>query len=151
MFFSKIRKIMYNPVNTQFYYIKVGFKGGRSGGPNYIGVVWLWGLFSNAALFVVLVLCVFRSCLKLWPCLWEKREPVTLVFGMCIVDQWLFSLPLGVIDRLCSVIVDSWKFSILILTFRWISCIQNHFWRLPISYVLLLFAGFVCCHCNSYF
>ena len=27
MFWAEIRKIMYTPVNPQFYYIKVGFKG----------------------------------------------------------------------------------------------------------------------------
>ena len=27
MLFSKIRKIMYTPVNPEFYYIKMGFKG----------------------------------------------------------------------------------------------------------------------------
>ena len=27
MFYAVIRKIMYTPVNPQFYYIKVGFKG----------------------------------------------------------------------------------------------------------------------------
>ena len=27
MFCTEIRKIMYTPVNPQFYYIKVGFKG----------------------------------------------------------------------------------------------------------------------------
>ena len=27
MFWAEIRKIIYTPVNPQFYYIKVGFKG----------------------------------------------------------------------------------------------------------------------------
>ena len=42
-FFSKIRKIVYTPVNSNFYYIKVGFKG--------VKILWWYST------------CVFIGCL----------------------------------------------------------------------------------------
>ena len=47
-FWAEIRKIIYTPVNQNFYYIKVGFKGS-----NYIGVfLWWMVLFPWCCLYM---------------------------------------------------------------------------------------------------
>ena len=83
-------------------------------------VLWLWLFLVNSILLVLLV-SLTGYVLWLWPFLVNSILLVLLVSLIgYVLWLWLFqdifytTLPLGVMDRLCSVIVTSWSSSILL-------------------------------------